>query len=268
VALVARQATHVGRDVGEIYSVNTLGCIVGTILAGFILIPALGVNAAVKLGIAVNLLLAAMLFTPLLLAEPRMSAVRLLSRWGLVAATLGAAAAALFLPAWNPSAMSRGTGVYAQIYLRTMKTVTWRAMLGYHEILFHRDGRSGTVTVERIGETINLRVNGKADAGTGDDMPTQLLLGHLPMLLHREPQRVLVIGMGSGITAGAVLRHPVERLDIVEIEPAVLEASRFFAEIHGGVLSDPHAGALRRHCVRALESLDGGDRRAVHHRVL
>ncbi|HEV8533807.1 MAG TPA: hypothetical protein VGT00_20480 [Methylomirabilota bacterium] len=51
-------------------------------------------------------------------------------------------------------------------------------------------------------------------------MPTQLMLGHLPMLLHPDPRRVVVIGMGSGITAGSVARYPIERLDIVEIEPA------------------------------------------------
>ena len=77
------------------------------------------------------------------------------------------------------------------------------------------------------------------DAGTAVDMPTQLMSGHIPMLLHQDPRAVLVIGMGSGITAGAVSRHPVERLDIVEIEPAVAEASRFFAHIHGDVLKDP-----------------------------
>ena len=70
-------------------------------------------------------------------------------------------------------------------------------------------------------------------------MPTQLMLGHLPMLLHPEPAAVLVIGLGSGITAGAVARHPVQRIDVVEIEPAVIEAARFFREEHGDVLADP-----------------------------
>ena len=111
-------------------------------------------------------------------------------------------------------------------------------------MLFYRDGRSGTVSVNQVGYHIILKVNGKADASTSGDMPTQLMSGHLPMLLHRDPQRVLVIGMGSGITAGAVLHHPVERLDIVEIERAVLEASHFFAPIHGGVLQDHRVRAI------------------------
>jgi spermidine synthase len=69
-------------------------------------------------------------------------------------------------------------------------------------------------------------------------MPTQLMLGHLPLLVHQDPKGVLVIGLGSGITAGAVARHPIERLDIVEIEPAVVEAARFFAGEHGDVLKN------------------------------
>jgi spermidine synthase len=244
VALVAHQATRVGRDVGEIYAVNTLGCIVGSVAGGFLLIPAAGVNMTIKVGIAVNLLLAAVLFAPLLSAGARGSLARQCSRWGLVMATLGAAAAALLLPAWNPSVMSSGPAVYAGTYLKAAKGSTLRDVLRKQEILFYRDGRSGTVSVERIGEHINLRVNGKYDAGTSGDMPTQLMSGHLPLLLHRDPRRVLVIGMGSGVTAGAVLRHPVKQLDIVEIEPAVLEASRFFAGIHGDVLHNPRTRAI------------------------
>jgi spermidine synthase len=92
--------------------------------------------------------------------------------------------------------------------------------------------------VTQEGRHVFLRVNGKVDAGTATDMRTQLMSGHLPLLLHHDPRKVLVIGMGSGITAGAVARHSIDRLDIVEIEPAVVEATRFFAHIHGGVLQD------------------------------
>jgi spermidine synthase len=117
-------------------------------------------------------------------------------------------------------------------------------ILRSHRVLFYRDGPSGSVAITQEGEHVFLRVNGKMDAGTAIDMGTQLMSGHLPMLVHPDPREVLVIGMGSGITAGAVSRYPVERLDIVEIEPAVLEASRFFAHIHGGVLQDPRVRAI------------------------
>ena len=149
-----------------------------------------------------------------------------------------AAVAVFFAPGWDQSVMSSGPAVYGKGYLRDSRRSMQEILRG-HQVLFYRDGISGTVAVTREGDHVFLRVNGKMDAGTAVDMPTQLMSGHMPMLLHQDPRSVLVIGMGSGITAGAVARHPVQRLDIVEIEPAVVEASRFFAHIHGDVLKDP-----------------------------
>jgi spermidine synthase len=135
--------------------------------------------------------------------------------------------------------MASGPAVYAKRYLGAEGARPGDARPG-REILYYRDGPSATVAVERSASFVSLLVNGKADASTAPaDMPTQLMLGHLPLLLHAEPRAILVIGLGSGITAGAVARHPVQRLDVVEIEPAVIEASRFFREEHGDVLTDP-----------------------------
>src|SRR3989454_12608331 len=76
-------------------------------------------------------------------------------------------------------------------------------------------------------------------------MPTQQLVGHLPLLTHPDPRDVLVIGLGTGVTAGAVARHGIRRLDVVEIEPAVVEATgRFFGEANGHVLLDPRMRTL------------------------
>jgi spermidine synthase len=232
VAVAARGIPHVGKDVGQVYAVNTLGAIVGTVLAGFVLLPAIGAHGSIKLGIALNLLLAAALFA----APPRPAVTW---PWGSVAAVL-MGAGVFFLPPWDQRMMSSGPAVYAKSYLQETKNATLTDILRKRgEVLFYRDGISGTVAVHRSGQNVFLRVNGKTDASTGHDMATQLMLGHLPLLVHRAPKAVLVIGLGSGITAGAVARHPIERLDVVEIEPAVVEAARFFAEEHGDVLKDP-----------------------------
>jgi len=83
-------------------------------------------------------------------------------------------------------------------------------------------------------------VNGKVDASDGLDMLTQLMLGHLPMLVHPRAERVLVIGLGSGVTAGAIAQHASAReIDVVELEPAVAEASEFFVAENRGILRDP-----------------------------
>ena len=89
-----------------------------------------------------------------------------------------------------------------------------------------------------------MRVNGKTDAGDSPDNLTQRLLAHVPLLLHRDPKDVLVIGLGSGVTLGSALRHAIARADTVEISPEVVEASRFFEEANGHALADPRSHLL------------------------
>jgi spermidine synthase len=89
------------------------------------------------------------------------------------------------------------------------------------------------------GGSTYLAVNNKTDASTHDDLDTQLLLGHAPMFLAPRARTALVIGHGVGITAGAVLRHQPERVDLVEISPAVLQLDALFANENDYVLTDP-----------------------------
>ena len=139
--------------------------------------------------------------------------------------------------------MSSAPAVYAPSYLRAGAGRPLREIVRDQEILFYRDGRSGTVAVTRERGQVFLRINGKIDAGTVVDMPTQIMAAHLPLLAHPAPRAVFILGMGSGMTAGAAARHPVERVDVLEIEPAVIEASRFFRDFHGDVLRDPRVRA-------------------------
>jgi hypothetical protein len=82
-------------------------------------------------------------------------------------------------------------------------------------------------------------VDGKTDASTvPGDMLTQVLLGQLPMFFAAHPRDVCVIGYGSGVTVHSVLTHPVSRVDTIEIEPQVVEASRFFEGVNGAPLQD------------------------------
>src|SRR5262245_6429557 len=232
--VAARVRGPVGERVGHVYAVNTLGAIVGAILAGFVLLPALGAHTSIKVGIVTNLLIAALLLA---------SAVRLAPAiwWGAAAATLALAAGVSLIPHWDPRVMSSGPAIYGTGSLRWTGREAFARAVGRSNLLYYRDGLVSTVSVHRNGETLFLRVNGKTDAGTGGDMQTQALLGHLPMLIHPTPERVLVIGLGSGITAGAVARHPVAHLDIVEIEPAMRAAARLFTGVNGNVLENPRA---------------------------
>jgi len=111
----------------------------------------------------------------------------------------------LFLPPWDQHMMSSGPAVYAKRYLQELGSVPLTDILRKRgEILFYRDGISSTVAVFRRGQNVFLTVNGKTDASTTVAMPTQLMLGHLPLLVHQDPRTALVVGLGSGATAGAV----------------------------------------------------------------
>ena len=230
VAMTARDPARMGEDVGHVYAANTLGAIGGVVLAGFALVPVVGIHRGLIVGAAVDLALAAALLGYQAATGRRRG-------WVAAAACIALAVAVFALPPWDLAVMSSGPAVYAKQYQRADAPL--RQVFRAHELLHYRDGPSGTVSVHRAGEHVYLRVNGKTDASTDVDMMTQLMIGHLPMLTHPAPRRVLIIGLGSGITASAVARYPVERVDVVEIEPAVVEASRFFAHVHRDVLAGP-----------------------------
>jgi spermidine synthase len=109
---------------------------------------------------------------------------------------------------------------------------------------FATDGAGSSVAVLSVSdgekEVMALKVNGKSEASTGLDVSTQLLIGHIPMLLRPQSRHALVVGLGSGMTAGAVARHSsIERLDVVEISPEVVEAAKSFVDHNDRVHENP-----------------------------
>ena len=226
----ALMGQKIGRQVGRLYAANTVGAVAGVILGALVLVPGWGVHAALKTAIVASLLAAAAL-----LGASGRGARHLVP----AAVSLAAAAGVGLAPPWDARVMSSGPAIYATSYLASGPGRSLRQIMAEEAVLYYRDGRSGTVAVTRRGPHTLLRINGKIDAGTVVDMPTQLLLGHLPLLVHPSPRTVFILGLGSGVTAAAAARHPVERVDVLEIEPAVVEASRFFAGEQGGLLEDP-----------------------------
>jgi spermidine synthase len=211
--------------------VNTAGAVLGAAFGGLVMLPTLGVHGSLKAGIVTNLVLAVVM-----IGAARRSALRW--RWGVVAAAGLAAAGVALAPAWDVRVLSSGPAIYANAYHEQAGNRSFDDILRQQKVVFYRDGATSSVSVGRDGQTTYLRINGKTDASTDVDMATQIALGHLPLLFHADPRRVLVIGLGAGITPGAVAAHPVEQVDVVEIEPAVVEAARFFADVQGNVMRD------------------------------
>jgi spermidine synthase len=226
----------IGKDVGLVYAGNTLGSIFGAWLPGFVLMPALGMQATLQLGILWNL--ASALGLSLVAAhcaaagssERRHLTLMAAGLPWLIGLVLFSALRPSLLLGWNISKMTLGA-----FRISLARDVLDQEAWGAPDLVYYRDGLSTTVTVERWGRHYSLKNNGKVDASNGDDMPTQIMVSALPILLHAKPADQLelaIVGFGSGVTVGAALQFPIKSLEVVELERSTVEGSRFFAEVN------------------------------------
>jgi spermidine synthase len=226
-ALAAAGKDKVARSLGTAYAINTLASVVGSLGAGFVAIPLLGLENTLRTG------------SGLLLAGAATAAVAgRLSTTARVMATLPAAAALVVMIAagsWDRELLASGGYKYAA---RVPKDVDLRTALKAGRLLHYQEGTTGIVSVKLLTGDRSLAIDGKVDASTSGDMLTQKVLAHLPLLLHEDPHTVCIIGLGSGITLASALTHPVNSVDVVEISPEVVAASRFFAEENRNALND------------------------------
>lgn len=232
-----------GLAVGSAYAVNTIGAISGSLAAGFLLLPWLGVQGTVVLSIALTAALAVAAGVMALRRGALTGRIRPVMAASLVLIGLGVA----FAPAWDPVLMSAGT--YRPLHARNLEASflasgssgeAVRTVADAQRVLYYRDGINASVLVATDLDSVRrwMRVGGKIDAGTGD-MTTQVLVGLLPAAMADSGARTLVVGHGSGATAAAALAGGVGRTDIVELEQGVIEGSRFFHAPGEDPLDDP-----------------------------
>lgn len=218
-----RSDPSLGGQVGRLYAVNTVGCIVGALLAGFFLIPWVGVQHTLQSAVMLQLLACLVFFG-----------------WrGKLAGSL-VAALCLLAPTWSPGLMSAGSGIYGQgrieVSLSELKQELWLPPA------YYRDGFSTTVSVHVSGPgSMTVKVNGKVDASLNQtDRQTMYFAGYLGGLFVEQPARAAVIGLGSGMTLEALSHFPqLQSIECAELEPAMLEANRFWYGYNGQVLDDP-----------------------------
>jgi len=226
-AIYAKNPKILGRQVGILYLANTCGNILGSLSAGFFLIPLIGIYRTILIAISAGCGIG--------LWALWVDLRRLFSRLVLTGGTVLSLIGGLWSmgSGWDPHLITSGLHIYPQSMM-TQKSVEILAWLYDQQILFYREGLNSIISVGQFGENRYLKINGKTDASNNlnDDMITQVLSGHLPLLLHPNPRRTLVIGFGSGTTLGAVLAHPIIQADSVEIEPAVLAAAPYFDPIN------------------------------------
>lgn len=226
--LYTAQFQQLGRRLGEIYAINTVGCILGAFTTAFIFIPLWGVQTSLQIAVSINLLSGT-----LFILRSNLTRLKKLTATLVILPALVYTAA---MPSWNPNIMNSGAAIYTDRITKSDLVSDEKK----DNLLFNKDGITSTISVYREGKDIYLKVNGKTDASTSGDLPTQLLLGYLPVLYHPQPEEVFIIGLGSGITAKAVLDFPhIRSVTCAELEPEVIEANRFFAPYNGHILNNP-----------------------------
>jgi spermidine synthase len=248
IAVTPPDARGTGPAVGRVYAINTLGAIAGALLGGFVLVPRLGTQVTI---VAVCVLcgvlacvFAAWARRPGWLAPAAVAA--------LVLVGVGVAAR----PTWDFNELH--SGVFEPGRLRW--TPGYPLTLEGEEVLYHREGPTASVLVgKRPSGYRNLIINARANASDSPgDMRTQVLFAHVPLLLAPRAKDVFILGWGSGVTVGSALLWPDIRLTAVEIEPAVVESSRFFEHVNNQPFR--HGDRLRlleddaRHILQADES--------------
>jgi spermidine synthase len=221
-------AQRVGAPVGRAYAANTAGAIAGALLSGFVLLPAIGSFRLIVCAAIANALLGLAAW----LSEERRS-------WAGIAIN-AATVSVLVYVAWSNAFYSRTIAGFGALLYGNFheQRLTVQEIADTEDVVFFEDGVNASISVTRSEDYVALKTNGKVDASNLDSS-TQLLLGDLGAVFHPHPRRVLIIGLGGGMTASAVARFPdVERIDCVEIEPAVLRAQPFLTRMSRGVLSD------------------------------
>jgi len=222
------------KAIGVIYAANTLGAIVGVLLAVHLAMPLLGVKGVILTGAGIHVALGLSRLSKSSWRRPALA----------LSLAMSVAAFGLICVFGRLDPMRVASGVYRfgiPIVSRDVR------------VTYLRDGKTATITLAEGAGSVVIATNGKPDAGVqmGSgvptvDEPTMLLQAAIPLSLHPAAARVAVIGFGAGLTSHTLLASPrLERLDTIEIEPMMVEAARqgFSARIHE-VFEDPRSHIL------------------------
>ncbi|MEI6633049.1 MAG: fused MFS/spermidine synthase [Chlamydiota bacterium] len=227
--LASRTPGLFGGNVGTVFAFNTAGNILGALATGLVLIPVMGLQPTLELGIILNLGLGILLVCMDRGPSPR-------RKIGFCLACCAACvASATLIPEWNKTRFT------SQVFRlkNPPDDFSPASVTGRKKVLYYKDGLNASVAVVESEGYRFLYVNGKADASTRGDMPTQVLLAALPLLLAPPAGEIMVIGLGAGVTGGTALLFPVKSLDMVELSSEVVEAAAYFAPENHHVLKDP-----------------------------
>ena len=214
-------AAKLGRSIGNVYALNTVGSILGAFCAGFILIPLIGIRPGIVLMATLNVIIGCVL----IFRNKKRSQFFNGAAVGGTILTIGIAAIVLFV-ANKP------------LFL---KSAIFRTQRPGDTIIDYQEEVDATVTTLKDDEDVYrlyVDTNQAADASRWDS-PSHRVIAHLPLLLHPNPKRALVVGFGMGVTSYSITQHGV-RVDAVEISKRVIDSARsHFSHVNRNVLDNP-----------------------------
>jgi spermidine synthase len=235
IALLGRGREHVGSDVGLGYAWNTAGGIGGSLAGGFGLLPLLSATGTWVFTVC---LLAGLGLLALLLSFNEPGARR---RIVTAAAATAASLLLLFSPgptaAWRHSPIGAGRADLGKASPNTVRDWLRERRRG---LAWQEDGVESSVALRKAADGYAFAISGKIDGSSRGDAATQVMSGLIGAAVHADPKRALVIGLGTGSTAGWLAAVPsITRVDVVELEPAILRVARDCAPVNGDVLRNP-----------------------------
>ncbi len=234
IALLGRGGEQVGRHVGQAYAWNTAGAIAGSLAGGFGLLPMLSATGTWSAVVALLALLGVVAMA--LALRTGATPERCLAPLVAVIAAVALLGTAGPTAAWRHSPIGAGR---AELGKGTPNALHDWANTRRRTIGWQVDGVESSVALDTANGYAFL-VNGKSDGNARNDAATQVMLGIAPAILHGNPKRALVVGLGTGSSAGWLGAIPgIERVDVVELEPAILEVARVSAPVNQNVLSNP-----------------------------
>src|ERR1041384_6617639 len=231
--------------VGRSYAINTLGAIAGAFITGFIFIPKASTRFTLLFAATCCLIVAGVAYRPV--SPSRDPALKRSLAIGLTFVFI----IVLFIVAPRMNLADLSIGAYdslVRVIAQTREGVQegdTTAGPNIHELLMYQEGPTATVSVRRDQDTVSMAINGRTNASDSIyDMPTQVMLGQLPLLIAPRIDNGLIIGYATGITVGAMLQSPIQSVTCVELEPGTVAGSEYFNHINNRPLDDPRTNLI------------------------
>ncbi|HET6975807.1 MAG TPA: fused MFS/spermidine synthase [Pyrinomonadaceae bacterium] len=224
--------------VGRSYAINTIGAIAGAFLTGFILIPKASTRFTLLFAATCCLIVAGVAYRPVS-GDPALKRSLAIGSSFVLVIVLFVVAPRMNLADLSIGAYDSLVRVIAQTR-EVVKEDEPASESNVHELLMYDEGPTATVSVRRDQDTVSMAINGRTNASDSIfDMPTQVMLGQLPLLIAPKIDNGLIIGYATGVTVGAMLQSPVHSVTCVELEPGTIAGSEFFNHINNRPLDDP-----------------------------